>query len=298
MVPVYNTEKYLSSCIRSLTEQSYQNIEIIIVDDGSTDKSPALCDSFACADERIHVIHQENRGMSHARNKGIDASKGELITFVDSDDEVFDSLFVTLLSLMDESGAEISSAASQDMGRGGKRVYTSEEAMRHILTENTGLTTSVWGKLYRRELFDRVRFPEDMIFEDYYIMPCLFSAAKKIIHLDEGLYFYRINDESVTHSPFTAKRLDYYIAAGHTRELVKEKFPSLIRHVKNRDTRYSIAFYRQAARLETRDKQSEKTLVKYVRSVIFPYLISSYKMTSKAYGALIAICPPLARKLF
>ena len=220
-----------------------------------------------------------------------------MIIFVDSDDHVSRDLLQTLYDLMFENGADISCASSFETGCG-VNVYSAYDAVLHILKEDTSLTTSACGKLFRKELFDDLRFPEGMVFEDYYTIPCVFGKAEKIVHIDRELYHYRRNDESITRSQFSAKRLEYYDAAQHTNELVQKAYPQLIKHAQNRDTRYSIAFYRQAAKSPERDKKSEKTLVKHVRRGILPYLFSGYKLTSKAYGVVIAVCPPLARKMF
>ena len=296
VVPVYNVEKYISECVESLVEQTYPNYEIILVDDGSTDGCPAICDGYEAKYKNVITVHQQNKGLSGARNTGIDKSHGDFIVFVDSDDRVSGDLLRTLYDLMTENDADI--ACASHIENGGVKVYSANEAVFHILKEDTGLTTSAWGKLFKKELFNDLRFPEGMVFEDYYTIPYVFGRAERIVHTDKALYYYRMNDESITHSQFSAKRLEYYYAAEHTGKLVSEKYPEYKKHAQNRDTRYSIAFYRQAAKSPERDKKSEKTLVKHVRRGILPYLFSGYKLTSKAYGVVIAVCPPLARKMF
>lgn len=298
-MPVYNVEKYVSECVASLVEQTYPQLEIILVDDGSIDSSPALCDEFARQHENISVIHQPNGGLSDARNRGIESARGEWLTFVDSDDYVEPTMIATLYALADENNADISCAGHYSHGNASVRVYSPEEALMHLLREDTSLTTSACGKLFRKSLFNEIRFPKGLIFEDFYTVPRLFDKANRIVHINEPLYFYRQeNDSSITHSQFSPKRLEYYTVSDSVDKFLQKNYPALLKDAKNRKTRYSIAFFRQAAQSPVRDKKSEKLLTKHVRGGIVPYLACSYKLTSKAYGVLIALCPPLASKLF
>ena len=146
IVPVYNVESFISQCVESLTAQTYPNFEIILIDDGSPDNCPAICDKFEKHHDNIRVIHQQNKGISGTRNTGIDAANGELITFVDSDDSVHPELLERLYQLMEESGADISSV-SACKGKTAAGRLTSWQAIKCLLKENTTLNTSAWGKL-------------------------------------------------------------------------------------------------------------------------------------------------------
>lgn len=298
VVPVYNVENYLAECVQSLLCQTYTHYEIILVDDGSTDGCPALCDRYAAQNDRVRVIHQPNKGLSGARNTGIRAAQGELLAFVDSDDTVSERMLETLWRLMQTCEADIASATYQDIKQTPPQIYTAEEGLLHLLKEDTGMTTSACFKLYRASVFDGILFPEGQIFEDYATIPLVYAQAKRIVHTEEKLYFYRRdNDNSIMHSQ-VKKQLAYYDVSDGIEQCMAARYPQLVKHVHIRRTRFSIAFYRQAAQSVPRDKETEKLLASYVRRGIFPYLFSSYKLTSKAYGLLIAVCPPLAVKLF
>ena len=299
IVPVYNVQNYVSECVASLTKQTFQDFEIILVNDGSTDSSPAMCEQLAREHENIRVIHRENGGLSAARNTGIGHARGEWLTFVDSDDSVAPEMLERLVSLAQENNAKISSVTFESKGQSGVYLYSPTDALLHLLKEDGTFTTSAWGKLFHHSLFADIQFPEGLIYEDFYTVPRLIDKAGKAAHSNEALYHYRIdNSESITHAQFSKKRLVYFTVADEIDKFLSEKYPSLLKHAKNRRTRYAVSFYRQAVQCAERDKESERFLVHEVRRGILPYLFSSYKFTSKAYGLAISLCPPLAVKLF
>lgn len=282
----------------SLTAQTYPEVEIILIDDGSTDSCPAICDEYAKKYANVRVIHQQNKGLSGARNTGIDAAKGELITFVDSDDSVSPEMLQRLYSLMAASGADISSiSASEGKHVGGK--LTPRQAIKCLLQENTTLNTSAWGKLFKKELFEQLRFPEGTVFEDYAVIPKVFDKANCIAHSDEILYYYRTDNlSSITKSAFNPAHMQYFAVSESILLFLAEKYPDLCRYAARRSTRYAVSFFKKATAAPQRDRENERRLTRFVRAGIFPYLLTSYKLTSKAYGLLIAICPPLAVRLF
>ena len=281
----------------SLTAQTYPEVEIILIDDGSTDSCPAICDEYAKKYANVRVIHQQNKGLSGARNAGIDAAKGDWLTFVDSDDTVSPQMSERLYCLAEETGANISSAAMAD-GKPTEPAMTPQKALAYLLRENTSLSTSACGKLFRKELFEQLRFPEGIWFEDYATVPLLFDRAKKIAHTGERLYHYRDeNADSIMRAAFSDRRLEYFTVSDTIETFLSEKYPDLIPFARTRRTRYAISFYKQWAQAGGKTAAG-KTLVRYIRKGILPYLLTSYKLTSKAYGLLIAVCPPLARRLF
>ena len=269
-----------------------------MVDDGSPDNCPAICDGFASRYDNIRVIHQENKGLSGARNSGMAVAKGELYTFVDSDDSAQPDMLEKLYKTLSESNADIATSG----WLGGKPtggVLSAEQAIERILKETTTLSTSAWGKLYKAELFKDIKYPEGLLFEDYATTPLLFDEAGKVAHTDEVLYNYRMdNTEGITHSTFSKKRMEYFTVSDMVEEFLKKRYPKLLKHAHRRATRYAISFYRQLAESGTRDKETEKALVRYTRRGIISYVFSSYRLTSKAFGILISICPPAAMKMF
>ncbi len=254
-----------------------------MVDDGSTDNSPAICDDFAARYHNIRVIHQENKGLSGARNAGMDVARGELITFVDSDDSLHPEMLERLFRQMEETGADISSAGTDT----GKHVGG-------VLTN-----TSAWGKLYRTKLFDGIRFPEGLVFEDYAVIPQVIHRANRIAHTDEALYRYRTNNlGSITKAPFNPAHMQYFIVSERVIKFLEENHPQLCRYARLRQTNFAVSFFRRSAQSGAAGTSEERRLIRYVRKGLFPYLFSAYKLTAKAYGMLIAVFPPLARKLF
>lgn len=215
IVPIYNVEIYLRRCVNSLLKQTYKDIEIILVDDGSTDGSKELCDDLAFEDNRIKVIHKTNGGLSSARNAGIDIAKGEWYAFIDSDD-IVDSRFIqTLLenAIRTEcliSQCEFVNFVQEDILKHQKiseeiYIVDRKDVLKQI--DNT-TNTIVCNKLYHRSLFSDLRFPEGRVHEDVAITYKLFYAAKKACGTFDVLYFYYCNENSITQSKITVRKLD------------------------------------------------------------------------------------------
>ena len=178
IVPVYNVEKYLSRCLDSIISQTYRKLEIVLVDDGSTDNSSMICDEYAKKDCRITVIHTENHGLSEARNKGIENSHGEYVSFVDSDDYLHKRFLETLLNLVIETGSDLSVCDFVRVDENGNgtlfydspiknEVLTSDEMLEKIINSNQGYKYIVaWNKLYSKKALSGVKFPAGKIHED------------------------------------------------------------------------------------------------------------------------------------
>lgn len=197
IVAIYNIEEYIEECINSLLNQTYENIEIILVDDGSTDKSGAICDKYASAPQNIKVIHKKNRGLSEARNIGILEATGEYITFVDGDDWVDKTAIRTLVWLLEENKADVSSIIrnGHQFSSGEVIIGDGKRMLLHML--NTVCFES-WGKLYKKSLFDNIKFPEGKICEDLYSLPSIMLKSNKIVVYHKGLYYYRKREDSIT----------------------------------------------------------------------------------------------------
>ena len=206
IVPVYNVEDYLEECVKSIMAQSYKNLEIIIVDDGSTDGCPAMCDSLKKGDKRISVIHKQNGGLSDARNVGIDAASGKYICFVDSDDYIHSKYVEKLLTAVLESGADMSVCGFTNIELDGSRKI--EEKPEKAILDADGYWETLfsrmritfvvaWDKLYKKELFKKLRFAEGKINEDEIILLDLVNSCKKISIVGDSLYYYRERPDSI-----------------------------------------------------------------------------------------------------
>lgn len=217
IVPIYKVEPYLRRCLDSIVNQTYTNLEIILVDDGSPDGCPAICDEYAAKNNRIVVIHKKNGGLSDARNAGLDICKGEYITFVDSDDWLADCFIEKLyeaITLQDSDIAICSyTKTTSTFSSSIKNTvitpihYSPIDAIKKLWSnEATTFVTSCW-KLYKKDLFKEVRFPKGVINEDERTTHKIYYASKKIVFIDIPLYFYFQRIDSITaQQPFVTAR--------------------------------------------------------------------------------------------
>lgn len=221
IVPIYNVECYLKTCIESIVHQTYSNLEIVLVDDGSPDRCPEICDEYAKKDNRVKVIHQDNGGLAHARNVGIANSNGEYLTFVDSDDYVSNDYVESLHKGLTESGADISVASlimfkenylscvslkRESFVEVEKNDYFKEYAS--IKAEKSMPFITAWNKLYKKELFDGVKYPKGKLYEDAFTTYKLIEKARKIVYSTTKLYYYRLNPQSILGQSFKEKHLE------------------------------------------------------------------------------------------
>ena len=208
IVPVYNVEKYVGKCIDSILNQSYKNLEVILVDDGSTDGSENVCDVYASQHENITVIHQLNGGLSVARNTGLGLAKREYITFVDSDDMIHRVYVSALYKYIESERAEISAVTSLVIHEGDlipttaprgemKTFYSGVDAVESMLFQQEYIDNSACGKLFKAELFKEHRFPEGMLYEDLATIPYVCLEAKCIVAVKTPMYFYRYREDSI-----------------------------------------------------------------------------------------------------
>lgn len=209
VIPVYNVADYMDQCMKTVCAQTYKNLEIIVVDDGSTDASSELCDKWAIADSRIRLIRQHNQGLSAARNAGIDIATGEWIGFVDSDDWIELDMYENLYSLAVAHDADIVACSHvREKRHTSKARYTSgeitvitpEEALK-MLVIDTRLQNHAWSKLYRRKMFDTVRFPVGAVYEDIAVSHLLMHQANRVVLIDKPYYHYRILRKSLSRVP-------------------------------------------------------------------------------------------------
>ena len=231
IVPVYNVERYLDQCVESLIGQTYERLEIILVDDGSTDSSGEQCNAWANRDNRIRAVRQCNAGLAAARNTGLDLAKGEYIGFVDSDDYVLPDMFGTLLHNLQESDADLSIISYERENPDGstycnafpdkKIVMTSQEAFAYV-NQHGYFYVTAWDKLAKKELFDNLRYPLDAVYaEDSPVTYQLLDKADRIVYDSTPLYRYRMSENSQSHG-ITDK---FAQSTGAMLDLVRTKYP-------------------------------------------------------------------------
>jgi len=218
VVPVYNVEKYLEECFYSITSQTYKNIEIILVNDGSTDNSGKLAGELAKQDLRVVVIHKDNSGPSDTRNIGIDAAKGQYITFIDSDDLVEKCFIeILLISAIESDATTVQCDNSRNtnklgQGSGESAILSGKDAFVELLNYNT-ISPVVWGKLYKMSLFqdNNFKFPTGRLHEDTAILYKLIYFSKAVVCINKILYYYRVNRNSIMNSMVSSSyTMDHY----------------------------------------------------------------------------------------
>ncbi|MBE7065895.1 MAG: glycosyltransferase [Ruminococcaceae bacterium] len=221
LVPVYNVEKYLTECIDSITNQTYKNIEIILVDDGSTDNSGAMCDEYTKKDSRIKVIHQKNQGLATVRNVSVAAATGDYIGFVDSDDFISPNMYSDMILIAQEKKADIVMCNLGYVNEAGteipnyhsakpisKKELTGTEFVRELCNDYNSIYVVTVNKIYRRSLFEEICYPNGKINEDEAVIHRIAHKCTKIVFTSKIHYFYRQQPTSIMNKTFSAKRLD------------------------------------------------------------------------------------------
>lgn len=234
IVPVYKVEPYLDRCIRSIVGQTYENLEILLVDDGSPDRCGEICDGWAEKDSRIRVIHKENGGAGLARNVALDQARGELIGFVDSDDYIAPDMYEQLYNLLDQQVdiAECKICTVEDdmfpweTGTAEALVCTKEKAMEYHIRDQLFHQTPP-NKLYKREVIGNTRFPVGNLIDDEFFTYLVIGNARCLAHLDKPGYAYRQQSGSVMHRPFSRKRLEALEAKKQRMAYIQERMPKL-----------------------------------------------------------------------
>lgn len=238
IVPIYNVEQYLTHCINSILQQSYENLEIILVEDGSPDNSGRICDEFSTKDHRIIVIHKQNGGLSDARNAGIDIATGDYVTFVDSDDYIMPDMIESLVNILIKENIDIAQCAykrcqcdcidsiKQGLSRINEFTVYTESKMSAYL-RNKIISTVSWGKIYKKSLFNEIRFPVGRLHEDVFTTYKLIHRADSVAVTNYIGYIYRINENSITTSKFSPQKLDSIYGKIECAEFIEKNYPDL-----------------------------------------------------------------------
>lgn len=223
IVPIYKVEKYLKKCIDSIINQTYSNLEIILVDDGSPDNCPNICDEYAKKDNRIIVIHKKNGGLSDARNVGIEQATGKYISFIDSDDYITNDYIEYLYKLITSYDGDVSIILPQIFYDEQDRViisnkkeiikvYDSKTALLTMLYQKE-FDTSAWGKLYKTDLFNDIKFPVGKLYEDISTIYKTFLNSDTIVYSNQKKYYYLKRKDSIMGRSFKEKDMDYIYQA-------------------------------------------------------------------------------------
>ena len=252
IIPVYNVEKYIMKCINSVFEQTYKNIEIILVDDGSIDKSGEICDEIVKDNNDVIVIHKENGGLSSARNSGIEMATGDAIFFLDSDDYISSSCIENCVSMLINNNADISIVQmcyiSEFMN---EEIINTEKEKIEVLSCQEAIEASLYqikysccapAKLYKKEVIGDLRFPLNKLSEDLATCHLLFNNANKIVYSNIYGYYYRQHENSIMHS-FNVNRLDAIEWANSIEVFCREKYPQILKAARCRTFNVSIHLF-------------------------------------------------------
>lgn len=230
VVPVYNVEKYLARCLDSIIAQTYKNLEIILIDDGSTDSGGKICDDYAARDSRIRVIHQENVGLAEVRNVGIREAKGEYLQFVDSDDWVEPELVETCYKLSQEYDADIVTFRGTRNYDNGTFRHAPEPVRPHIIMSGTEalsmimipgyLNAASWNKFVKTSLYEGIEYPKGKLYEDLHTVYKYVAKARKVLCTSLELYHYFIRSASISNESFSARTYDLADAINNCYEFV------------------------------------------------------------------------------
>lgn len=236
IIPVYKVEEYLDESVASVLAQTYRDLEIILVDDGSPDRCPFMCDEWASKDSRIKVIHKENGGLSDARNAGIDIATGEYIAFVDSDDWIMPEMYEHMMNALIKENADICACGimtcrpDRKVCWGCKEYLCGDsETFLGLLYNDTHYPVAAWNKLYKRKCWENLRFPKGKICEDAFTTYRLLDSAERIVQIPEYLYCYRIRPQSIMTASFRKQRMDEEEVWRVNYQYMKEHYPKLIR---------------------------------------------------------------------
>lgn len=244
IIPVYNVQDYLARCIDSVLQQSYRELEIILVDDGSTDSSGAICDQYATRDHRISVIHKANGGLSSARNAGLDAMTGQQVTFIDADDAVHPQFVETLLNTMHSTCAQIAVSRWQVLKNDAKprkvdvatatcRTFSQQEAIMSVFYQHQ-LNHSACSRLFQASLFKSLRFPEGKLYEDLAIIYPLLRSVDAVALVSAPMYYYYMHRSGSIINTVTLQRTQVLEHLNNIMQQVEQETPQYVPAVRSR----------------------------------------------------------------
>ncbi len=299
VVPVYNVENYVIRCVESIINQTYKHLEIILVDDGSKDKSGQICDELARKDTRIKVIHKKNGGLSDARNVGIDIARGKYLSFIDGDDDIEPNMIEKLYNTIKDNDAQISMCRMIKIEKNksyptrefpsieSKLVMTGLDANKLLLKDV--IDCSACLKLYRIEVFDSLRFPYGKTNEDFALMYKLFYKANKVVYISDILYHYYFREQSITTSAFSLKSFDKYYNSLDMLQWVKKNCPKILseaRHHLHLQTMFLLK-HLIINNLEKTYIEQYKKLKSTITKQTFYILFDKYKTIKEKFSVLV-----------
>lgn len=291
IIPIYNSEVYLDRCLNSIIKQTYENFEVLLINDGSTDASNEICEKYCKADSRFIYFYNENHGVAYTRNFGISHSTGDYITFVDSDDYISSYYLEILYKSLINTCSDISICMSKNVFKHNAikqsndfkyktKVFSSNEALENMLCEHE-IDTSFWGKLYKTSLFNNITIKNYKIFEDLDTLYKIILKSKKICYVYTKLYFYFVRLDSLSHNHFSKENLYVLEILDNLEENLKNN-TNLKDAVLIRKMNANFYIIRNTKKCDSYNKQARNFIKKNRK-----YVMKSKIITRKLYFALI-----------
>lgn len=298
VVPIYNVERYLRRCVDSLISQSYENLEILLINDGSPDHSLDICKEYQTKDARVRVISQENKGLAYTRNVGVSEAKGEYIMFVDSDDYIHKDMAKILMTNLQKSNADLSACGHLEVHENGYqnclnkkhflKTYTPEEALKvFMFTYEIDIINC--NKLFSKKLFAGIEYPTGKLFEDHYTVYKLIARCSKVVFDSRPLYYYCKRGDSIGGSVFSNKNLQLLDAIHQEVEDILRIYPRIAKHLDLAEICWAIVVYDKMMLANSINKEFEKKLSnKILGQVRFIMLTSVIRISRKVQLLLFA----------
>lgn len=303
IVPVYQVEKYIAQCIESVLNQTFQDFELILIDDGSKDKSGVICDSYAARDKRIVVIHTENRGAAAARNIGLDQASGRYITFLDGDDYLAENMIGRLYDVINHSEYDmvvcdflnlLPDEKDNFIVHLSEKTVSGREVLEHLKNERSyGVWTVVWNKIYKREVVENLRFPDGKYFEDEFFSNQLYLRSNKIYAISDILCYHRVLESSTMNTQKEENYLDLIDA-------LQERLEIYLKYGYSEDEIYKVLIFLLdpftrcvRAKFSGRDKQRVEQTRRFIRMVSKNLISKKLTLVKKGSLVLIGLFPDL-----
>lgn len=310
IVPVYKVEKYLKKCIDSILNQTYKNYELILVDDGSPDCCPIICDNYAEKNDRVIVIHKQNGGLSDARNTGIAIAKGDFICFIDSDDYVSEDFCELLLNAVLKSNADMAICNYLVVDENGNSIQdknvhlpiqdeciSPQEFIKEYCGKYGWYYVVAWNKIYKRDLFKNVKYPVGKLHEDAFVIHHLVSHCNRIVCVKNALYFYVQRQGSIM-SQISVRNMDLGEALVDQYKFAKKNGNTLLRKYAARRLSFELEKWITICKDDSKAAQKYKELCKQAHFLIYEKCAwEGYSFQAKLYYKLRMICPKFADKL-
>ncbi|MCI8391817.1 MAG: glycosyltransferase family 2 protein [Roseburia sp.] len=315
IIPVYNVIDFLKECLGSVLNQTYKNLEIILVDDGSTDGSSQICDEYKKKDRRIQVIHKENGGLSDARNAGIKIAQGEYFSFIDSDDWIHEDTYRILADKIKQNHADIICFGMIELYENKRNtlylpqsaeIVNTEEALKRLMI-GTNCGPSVCNKLFKRSMFENIQFPVGKISEDIAVIYNIFDHAHQVEFINESFYYYRHRSNSITTAPYSIKNL---VIVDYAKDMIcymREKHPALVGYAQTYYANTLISVSSRILALNNKEKKLYKQKLSEYKKELRKYRkflrtttekIKYLLIKTNMYGLILNTIVKLRRKYF